>query len=420
VNIIKNLELSADLTHLAFTWSSIAELPEFQDGNLPLPILISDERAPNTKLVSGNSTIVEITPFEFGSWDPNIFGFAPTKYTGSRFESGTLADTEPCVVGFDNAGFVMATSSTLFNIAIDAIMSRKTESTLLEPLNAALRALATKYGNKEDDIASWNPNPFRKWNEGQNVNANSNDLTLVDGGEDGQNIPLYPHIQQQRSVDVVFAVDASGDTIPGSWPDGTAMVASYARNLNSAVMNGTAFPAVPDPHTFINLGLNVRPTFFGCESKNNSVPTPIVVYLPNAPYSYMSNLSTKTTEFSNSVRNSIIQNGYEIATMGNGTFEQEWPMCVGCVILRRSFERTKTAIPQQCKECFKKHCWNGTIDSTPHSYDPPLGVARNPGKDGIIAPVDVTKKKSGANSAILSYHSIWTIAGVVLGVSFLF
>ena len=347
---------------------------------------------------------------------PNLFAFAPTKYTGSRFESGTVGDTESCVVGFDNAGFVMATSSTLFNIAIGAIMERKKEAGLLGPLMAPLRILAKKWGEKEDDIASWGPNPFYKWNEGTNLNANAKALSLVDGGEDGQNIPLYPHIQQQRAVDVVFAVDASGNTVPGSWPNGGAMVASYERTLNSALMNGTAFPAVPDPYTFINLGLNVRPTFFGCDSKNTSAPTPLVVYIPNVPYSYMSNLSTKTTEFSNAVRNSIIQNGYEIATMGNGTVEQEWPICVGCAILLRSLERTKTTVPPKCNDCFKKHCWNGTIDSTPHSYDPPLGVARNPGRDGIKAPI----AKSSASGKILSYHSIWTVAGVASGISFFF
>jgi lysophospholipase len=364
---------------------------------------------------------MEITPFEFGSWDPNLFGFVPTKYAGSRFEAGVLGDTEPCVVGFDNVGFVMATSSTLFNIAIGAIMDRKKESRLLGSLMTPLRSLAKKWGEKEDDVASWTPNPFYRWNEETNLNANWNDLTLVDGGEDGQNIPLHPHIQQQRSVDVVFAVDASGDTVPGSWPNGGAMIASYARTLVPALMNGTTVPAVPDPYTFINLGLNARPTFFGCErTKNDSVPTPLIVYLPNAPYSYMSNLSSSTTEFSNAIRNSIIQNGYEIATMGNGTFEQQWPICVGCAILLKSLQRTNTTVPAQCQECFVKHCWNGTTDTTPHSYDPPLGVARNAGQDGVKPLVDNTKKKSGASVTTLSYGSIWTAAGVGLGICFLF
>jgi lysophospholipase len=285
-----------------------------------------------------------------------------------------------------------------------------------------LADLAKRWADKEDDIASWNPNPFYKWNEATNLNANSKDLTLVDGGEDGQNIPLYPHIQLQRAVDVVFAVDSSGDTEPGGWPNGTAMIAAYGRNMNPALMNGTAFPAVPDYYTFINLGLNVRPTFFGCDSKNQSAPTPIIVYIPNAPYSYMSNLSTMTTEFNNTVRNSIIQNGYEMATMGNGTVESEWSMCVGCVMLLRSFERTKTTVPKQCNQCFDKHCWNGTVDSTPHSYDPPLGVAANPGKAGIIPLVEgyTKSKKTSAGNKVFPYHSIWTVVGMTLCVYILF
>jgi lysophospholipase len=405
--------------YLALTWSSIAEQPTFLDGDLPLPILIANDRAPNTKVVSGDSSIIEISPFEFGSWDPNLFGFAPTKHTGSRFESGGLQNGAPCVIGFDNAGFVMATSSTLFNIAVGAILERNDETGWLGPIVAYFKALAKEWGDKEDDVATWNPNPFYKWNEGTNLNANSKNLTLVDGGEAGQNIPLYPHIQQQRAVDVVFAVDASGDTT-GSWPNGTALIASYERSLNLEVMNGTTVPAIPDFNTFINLGLNVRPTFFGCNSNNNSAPTPIIVYIPNAPYSYMSNLSTATTEFNNTVRNNIIQNGYEAATMGNGTVEQEWPICVGCVILLRSLERTNTAIPKQCTECFSKHCWNGTIDSTPSRYDPPLGVARNLERDGVKAPANGTVGVSGTAGRTLSYHSIWTtLAGVALAISFL-
>lgn len=405
------------MDYLALTWSSIAEQPEFADGNLPLPILISDGRAPDTRIVSANSTIMEISPFEFGSWDPSLFGFAPTKYTGSRFESGNLDEASPCVVGFDNAGFVMATSSTLFNIAIGAILDRKKESKIVGAMMAPIRSLAKKWGEKEDDVAAWTPNPFYKWNEASNLHANANDLTLVDGGEDGQNIPLYPFIQRQRAVDVVFAVDASGDTVPGSWPSGLALIASYARMLNSTLMNGTAVPPVPDAFTFVNLGLNARPTFFGCGYKNASVPTPLIVYIPNAPYSYMSNLSTATTEFSNTVRDRIIRNGYEIATMGNGTVEPEWPTCVGCAILLRSFERTNTTIPPQCVHCFQKHCWNGTVDMTPHSYDPPYYVTRNPGKDGIVPLVDPTKKTSGAGG-VSSYRSVWVAGGIGLAASF--
>jgi lysophospholipase len=76
---------------------------------------------------------MEINPFEFGSWDPNLFGFVPTKYVGSRFQAGILGNTVPCVVGFDNAGFAMATSSSIFNLAVAAIMERKKEAGLLKP-----------------------------------------------------------------------------------------------------------------------------------------------------------------------------------------------------------------------------------------------------------------------------------------------
>jgi lysophospholipase len=241
-------------------------------------------------------------------------------------------------------------------------------------LSNALKDIAKKIGDKDDDIADWSPNPFYKWNPTYNPSAGTKNLTLVDGGEDGQNVPLYPHIQPIRGVDILFAIDSSADSGNGEgWPNGTSLIATYERSKNVTLQNGTAFPAIPDINTFINLGLNSRPTFFGCDSKNQSGPSPLIVYIANHPYSFLSNITTFTTTINNTERNQIIQNGYNVATMGNGTIEQEWPVCVGCAILSRSFERTQTTVPQACQDCFKRHCWNGTLDTRPVKFEPPLG-----------------------------------------------
>merc|ERR1711881_741069 len=63
------------------------------------------------------------------------------------------------------------------------------------------------------------------------------------------------------------------------------------------IANGTAFPSIPAQNTFGNLGLNNRPTFFGCNSSNTSSTTPLIVYLPNSPYTYHSNVSTFQLEY---------------------------------------------------------------------------------------------------------------------------
>lgn len=169
-------------------------------------------------------------------------------------------------------------------------------------------------------------------------------------------------------MDVILAVDSSADV--ANWPNGTSLVATYERSL-LPIANGTAFPAIPDTNTFVNLGLNSRPTFFGCDAANTSATTPLVVYIPNAPYVFNSNVSTFDLSFEPAVRNAIVQNGYAVATRGNGTIDPNWPLCVGCAILSRSFDRTRTPVPRVCRDCFQTYCWNGTTNtSTPTPYNP--------------------------------------------------
>lgn len=165
-----------------------------------------------------------------------------------------------------------------------------------------------------DDVASF-PNPFQGVNTQTSYIHDETTLTLVDGGEDLQNLPLHPLTQPQRNVDVIFAVDSSADTLEENgalnWPNGTALVATYERSL-LPIANETSFPAIPDVNTFVNLGLNNRPVFFGCDVKNTTAPTPLVVYIPNTPYSYLSNVSTFQLDYTHQERGDIIQNGFNV------------------------------------------------------------------------------------------------------------
>lgn len=344
-----------------------------------MPLVVADGRNPGELVVGSNSTVYEFNPWEFGTFDPTVHGFVPLKYLGSRFEAGSLPSNESCISGFDNAGFIIGTSSSLFNQFLLQINTTSLPDFVKDVFNSVLESI----DEASNDIASYDPNPFYHYNNDSSPYAAQEILDVVDGGEDLQNIPLHPLIQPERHVDVIFAVDGSADT-EYSWPNGTALVATYERSLNSSgIGNGTAFPAVPDANTFINLGLNTRPTFFGCDSSNLTGPAPLVVYLPNAPYSYHSNISTFQLSTDNAERDNIILNGYEVATMANSTLDDNWTACVGCAILSRSFERTDTALPEICNQCFDRYCWNGTVNSTkPESFNPAYILAESVAESG--------------------------------------
>ena len=348
-----------------------------------MPLVIADGRAPGELLVPGNTTVYEFNPWEFGTFDPTTYGFVPLQYLGSNFSSGILPDDEQCVRGFDNAGYIMGTSSSLFN----QFLLQVNQSSIPDLAKKFIDSILTNIGQDNNDIADYSPNPFYHYHNATSRNAQSKRLTLVDGGEDFQNIPLHPLIQPPRAVDVIFAIDSSADT-DNYWPNGTSLVATYQRSLDT-ISNGTSFPAIPDQNTFVNLKLNTRPTFFGCDSSNTTSMTPLIVYIPNSPYVYHSNVSTFDPSYETNVRDNMILNGYAVATMGNATQDETWPTCVGCAILQRSMERTKTTVPDVCTSCFKKFCWDGTVNSTqPVAYDPPYSVGA----------VDASSDSSGPKS----------------------
>ncbi|KAF2642808.1 lysophospholipase [Massarina eburnea CBS 473.64] len=376
----------------AFTWSSIQDDDDFKNANNPFPLLVAIERNPGETLISTSATNIEFNPYEMGSYDPTLYGFAPLKYLGSNFTSGQIPNGEQCVRGFDNAGFIMGTSSSLFNQVLLNIGTQDVPAII----NNAIQGILTRIADNDDDIADYTPNPFLGFNGRENPSADVSRLTLVDGGEDLQNLPLIPLIQPQRKVDVVFAVDSSADTVEPmnpvsaeNWPNGTSLVATFQRTTNRTMQNGTAFPYIPDVNTIVNFGFNNRPAFFGCDANNltTNASSPIIVYLPNAPYVFLSNTSTfDKLAYSDEERNAMLTNGYNIATMANSTLSgyEDWSTCVGCAIISRSLTRTGTQVPAACKSCFTKYCWNGTLATdTPAPYFPEMKLAAIKIQNGV-------------------------------------
>ncbi|KAL7270413.1 Lysophospholipase 1 [Rhizina undulata] len=358
----------------AVTFSSIADTTEYTDAAMPFPIVVAVGRLPDTTTVDGTSAVFEFNPLEMGTFDKRLHAFTNLEYIGSAVTDGIPQTSGVCVRGFDNAGFILGTSSNVFSGALSDIEADISSTVLDDLLTAALSKVSTEH----EDVANYNPNPFYGVSTTSSPFASATDLTLVDGGLDGQNVPLYPLIQPIRSVDVIFAMDNSADTVrldgdDSNWPNGSALIATYERSLNAELGTGTLFPAIPDANTFVNKGLNKRPTFFGCTGTNitstiDDAP-PLIVWIPNAPYSYLSNTSTLTLEYTDEARNSIIQNGYNVATMGNATLDSTWPACVACAIIHRTQERAGVTQSTQCKECFDTYCWDGTLDSTTPTSD---------------------------------------------------
>lgn len=339
----------------AYTFSSIALQDDFKDGSIPLPMLVATRSLSKEEQNSVISNVFEMNPFELGTWDTNIAGFAPMEYIGSNFSGGTVPSDGTCVKGFDQVGFLIGATSTLFEEALN----RAVNSTGISIFRSALQMLSK--GN--NDVAQLQPNPFFDFNPEVNPIVKSEELSLVDGGLDGQNLPLLPLLQQSRKVDVIFAVDSSADS--QNFPNGTALVATYERALKGKFNSKFSFPSIPDQNTFVNLGLNKRPTFFGCDASNVTGDAPLIVYIPNSKYSAASNISTFQSEYKTSFRNKMIQNGYDFSTGKNGTVDPLWPACMGCATLSRSMTRTKAPIPAACQKCFSSYCWNGTLDQTP-------------------------------------------------------
>ena len=401
----------------SMTFSSMQDWDVFKNYEMPFPIFVSDARAPHTKIISINSTLIEFNPFEMGSFDKSVYQFSKMKYLGTELKDGKTNGT--CVSGFDNAGFVMGSSSSLFNQAVLRINTTSLSSTIKSLISEILKEV----DQDEDDVAIYQPNPFYETDVGTSPHIAENDtLTIVDGGEDGQNIPLYPLTQPVRSVDVIFAYDNSADV--KNWPNGASLTKTFARQFTETG-NGTIFPYVPDVNTFINLNLTARPTFFGCDAKNltslirkqnitftndtdpySVYDSPLIVYTANRPFSYHSNTSTYKLKYDDKERNSIIRNGFEVASRNNLTLDSEWPACVGCAIIRRLQERNGEEQTEQCKRCFERYCWDGTLDTkeTEDRY--------NFTDEGTTSASDSTKG-NGANLVSFSW-ALWLGSLIVL------
>jgi lysophospholipase len=107
--------------------------------------------------------------------------------------------------------------------------------------------------------------------------------------------------------------------------------------------------------------LTRQPSFFGCDADDG---TPLLLYLPNSPWTGYSNFSFEKESFTDHELDLTMDNAFQLVTFGNGTIDEEWPACLACAVIRGSLRRMDIDVPEQCNKCFERHCWDGTVSST--------------------------------------------------------
>ena len=105
-------------------WSHMTDLPTFQKREFPLPIVVAATRPSGFSQLSPipeiplNSTQYEFTPWEMGSYDPNLSTFVDIQFMGTHLVNGKPDNPSACVTGFDQTSFIFGTSSSLFNVGV--------------------------------------------------------------------------------------------------------------------------------------------------------------------------------------------------------------------------------------------------------------------------------------------------------------
>lgn len=392
------------------TLSSVSSLESFRNFSQPFPIFGSIERLPGTYEGSPDSHVFEFTPFEFGSWDSNLNSFVDLRYLGTSLVNGVPSMKTKdekyslCVSGYDNFALVVGTSSSLFNTFFHYVYRAifKAEETSLSFLSLVLAIFGLLSEKDSETIlhpeyAVFSPNPFYQTlptaGSGRSVTAQKS-LFIVDGGDDGQNIPFQPLLVRSREVEVIFAFDASADD--NNFPNGTSLVRTaqrfHAHHAERIVpvfdyenRLRSIFPNVPDQETYTKEKLGERPVFLGChltdfpymddllieddsgqqhsEAAQYNVWSdylpPLVVYHANYNHTFASNSSTFRTTYTDAEVIGMVQNGYNVASYPK---DETFKKCVGCVLMKRRVERLKREeeLPQFCAQCFQDYCWRSS------------------------------------------------------------
>ncbi|KAF9771712.1 hypothetical protein IL306_010639 [Fusarium sp. DS 682] len=359
----------------------------FNLGDAPMPIMCFAEVIPGKSPEIGklmypglntsdlfNLTAYEITPFEFGSWlGGRVQAFIQTKWLGTSMSDGKPQNKSECVEGFDKLTLMQGTTTNAFTAwFIDSfygvpvfakrwlekrqqanpdindvpIPSDQDDNPLVQLVNQT--ALYFDLTFNESLWATY-PNPFEDYN---NDMKGVSELLLVDGSLTLESNPLRPLIIPERRLDLIIVYEASSDA-PNSWVNGTNLI----NTALAASQGNIPFPKIPSVNTIVAQNLSFQPTFFGC---NASSSTPLLLWLPNAPWTGYTNYSYAQTQFTSNQVDIAFENAFQVATYGNGSVDENWPACLACAAIKGSLKRLDIDLPKQCEECFERHCWDGS------------------------------------------------------------
>ncbi|TAQ89992.1 hypothetical protein B7494_g1664 [Chlorociboria aeruginascens] len=335
----------------ATTMSSVVSSSSFKSHSIPYPIITALGINTHTGACTPpkDATTFETTPFEFGSWDSSLSAFTPTAFLGTSLSNG-VPTTAACTANYDNLGYVLGTTSSLFNMALCLTVVAPVNNTASQS-NTFAALLSLVHENTAADNFALYPNPFYNYfSPTGNTNlealiAEQQFLTLADGGEANQNNPIIPILQPARGIDVAIINDNSADTMD-NFPNGAALVESYVQSL---VLGLDRMPYIPSLDTIVADGLNKRPTFFGCEEEGKMT----VVYLPNVNVTFGSGESTAKVVYSTDETREMIENGRNVVERSD---DELWPTCLGCAIMGRA----GNDLPIECTECYNEYCYFGT------------------------------------------------------------
>ena len=228
--------------------------PLFKSFDLPFPIITAKAYTTSIKetaplavgLAPLSAVTYETTPFEcarflciadevvnspfvrrFGSFDPELSAFYPTRFLGTPLSAGS--PTSPvCVSGYDKASFVFGASSALFVRPsssyvlvriLTLLMVQNAFNVTNNPdwvnpnasLGQSWRLVNSTFypfqPNQQIDIAPL-PNPFLDVSADTYEDSKQTQLRLADGAIDGLGDPLSPLIVRARAVDVVVVIGA--------------------------------------------------------------------------------------------------------------------------------------------------------------------------------------------------------------------
>ncbi|KAH9985800.1 phospholipase B [Russula compacta] len=354
-------------------WSDVPTLSSWQQHLVPFPIIQADSRPAGSNLttaLSPTSIVYEITPMEFGSWDPGLSAMMNMSYAGTHLNNGQPNNATSCTTHFDQTGFMMGTSASLFNQILDFAHNtiQGFDSSSSKGLLQLLSRQLAEFRTRADDVANW-PNPFYNLSgKADFQDLNSTWLELIDGSSNGENVPLGQQFVKARDLDVVIAVDSSSD-IPTGWPNGSSLLLSSSRISELLESSHQPFPPLPGNSAhFISTGVNMRPSFFGCFPTQNPPEYPVVVYLPNSPPLNGDDPVTNSGTFKLDyppLHVRLFLDQTHANTIGGyvpntNSPDPEFGKCMQCIAIDRARYNVNPPLARSsvCTQCFQQYCFD--------------------------------------------------------------